>query len=512
MQEPSAKIQLEKPKGFIRLLNGIERIGNRLPNPFVLFICLALLCIFISWLVHAFGVSVIHPGTGEEIFVKSLISTEGLAFILGSAIDNFVSFNPLGVVLALMLGIGLCQKIGLFEAAIKKTILGAPKAIITYAVLFIGILGNIASNGAYVVVPPLAAMVFLAVGRHPLAGMAAGIAGVGAGFTANILITDFDALISGISTDAAKTISSDIVVTPIDNWIFMSVSVFVLTITGAFVTERIIEPKLGAYKGNGQEEAISAVGPLETKALRNTVISALIYIGFVLICLFIPNSPLRNEDGGFIPSTFLDGITMFLLFFFLTIGITYGVSVKKIKNSGDVTNSMVEGIKDMSTFIVLAFAIAQFIAYIQWSNLAIWISVDGSELLKSINFTGFPVIILFVLLTAVLSLFITSGTALWSVLAPVFVPMLMLLDFHPAFIQVAYRVADSATNMITPLNPFVAIMLVFITKYDKKAGLGTHISLIFPYTIAFLLVWIVMICIFGLFGIPVGPGVDMYLK
>jgi aminobenzoyl-glutamate transport protein len=424
-------------------------------------------------------------------------------------VNNFIGFNPLGVVLTLMLGIGLAQRVGLFESAMKKSVLHAPKWMITYAVIFIGIMGNIAANAAYVIVPPLAAMVFHSVGRHPLAGLAAGIAGVGCGFTANIMITDFDAMISGISTDAARTVYPDITVTPIDNWYFMSLSVFVLSVVGALVTERIIEPKLGVYQGEEVDHSVGDVGELESKALRNTVAAALLYIALLVVAVLIPNSPLRNEDGGLIPSPLMDGVTTFLLVFFLIIGLTYGISVKKIRSTNDLSNYLTESIKDMAPFVVLAFVIGQFIAYIQWSNLAVWIAVDGAELLKSINLTGFPVILLFTLVTAVLSLFITSGTALWSVLAPTFVPMLVLLDYHPAFIQVAYRVADSATNMITPLNPFVAIMLAFLAKYDKKAGLGTHISLLLPYTIAFLGVWILMLCVFWYFQIPVGPGVSM---
>lgn len=512
MAKPEVTNQPKGSKGFIHFLNMIERVGNRLPNPFMLFVCLALFIILVSWIVSSLGVTVEHPGTGKQVPIRNLISAEGLQYILSSVVDNFIEFKPLGVVLSLMLGIGLAQKVGLFESAIKKTVLNAPKSLITYAVMFTGIIGNIASNGAYIIVPPLAAMVFHSVGRHPLAGLAAGIAGVGAGFTANILITDFDALLSGISTDAAKTISSEIVVTPVDNWYFMSLSVFVLTITGAFVTERIIEPKLGTYQGAVKSEKVSGVGALESKALRNTVVAATLYIGLLALALSLPNSPLRNVDGGLIPSPFLDGITAFLLLFFLIIGITYGITARKITNTNDVTTYMSEAIKDMSPFIVLAFAISQFISYIQWSNLAVWIAVDGAKLLTSINLTGFPVVILFVLVTAILSLFITSGTALWSVLAPTFIPMLLLLDYHPAYIQVAYRIADSATNMITPLNPFVAIMLAFIARYDKKAGLGTHMSLLFPYTIAFLAVWILMLCVFWLFEIPVGPGVSMYVN
>lgn len=500
------------PKGLLGFLDLVERIGNRVPHPVMLFLYLILFIFVISLIGSLLGLSVVHPSKGEELVVKSLISSEGLHYILSSMVSNFTGFKPLGLVLVMVLGIGLADKTGLFEAAIKRALVNAPKRSITYAVMFIGILGNLASDAAYVVVPPLAAMIFKTFGRNPIAGLATGIAGVGCGFTANFIVAGTDALISGISTEVAKIVNPEIVVTPIDNWYFMSISVIVLTLVGGFITDRIVEPRLGKYEDDNPSESLVEISPLMNKGLKNTAIVGILYVGLLALFLFIPNSPLRGENGDLLKSPFMDGIIPILLFFFISIGLTYGVSLGKIKSSRDAVTYMGEAIKDMAGFIVLVFVIAQFIAYINWSNLAIWLAVSGSELLKSIQLDGFTAILLFIGITTIMSLLITSGSALWSVLAPIFVPMLMLLDFHPAFIQVAYRIADSATNMITPLNPFVAVMLGFLVKYDKKAGLGTHISLILPYTIAFLLVWVIMLIIFAIFGIPVGPGVSMYIE
>ncbi|MFC4076659.1 AbgT family transporter [Salinithrix halophila] len=494
-------------------LGWVERTGNRIPHPFTLFLYLIGFVFVVSWVGSLLGLAVVHPGTEKEIAIKSLISSDGLHYILESMVTNFTEFKPLGLVLVMMLGIGLANKVGLLEAAIKRTLTHTPKSVITYAVLFIGILGNLASDAAYIVIPPLAAMIFRSFGRHPIAGLAAGIAGVGCGFTANIFIGGTDAILSGITTEVAKVMDPDKIVTITDNWYFMSLSVIVLTFVGGFITERVVEPRLGTYKEEEDfEEKLVDLNPSVKRALRNTAMVALLYIGMIALVLFLPHSPLRGEDGGIlVDSPFRDGIIPFLLGFFVLTGVTYGVTLKKISGVSDVVQYMTESIKDMAGFIVLVFVIAQFIAYINWSNLTVWIAVGGADLLKSIQMDGFPSVILFTLITLILSLLITSGSALWSVLAPIFIPMFMLLGYHPAFIQVAYRIADSATNMITPLNPFVAVMLGFLAKYDKKAGLGTHVSLLLPYTVAFIVVWCLMLGIFALFEIPVGPGVQMYL-
>ncbi|WP_431802539.1 AbgT family transporter [Halobacillus andaensis] len=499
-------------KGMTRFLNAIERAGNKLPEPFMLFVYLAAITIVFSWIISLFGVTVEEPGTGEEVAIKSLISGEGLEYILTSMLDNFTGFAPLGLVLAMMLGIGLADKVGLLETAIKSTILKAPKSLVTYAIIFVGIMGNLASDAAFVIVPPLAAMVFYTIGRHPLAGLAAGFAGVGSGFTANFIITGTDALLSGISTEVMEGLDSNIVVTPVDNWYFMIASVVLLAVAGALTTEKLIEPRLGKYEGEGGDEtSLKESTDLELRGLRNSAIAGLVYLVILVTAIAWPNSALRSEDGGLVPSPFLDGIVPIILFFFIAIGIAYGVTVKEIKSSRDISGFMGEAMKDMSGFIVLIFAAAQFIAYFDWTNIGTWIALSGANLLQSMDMTGLPIVVGFSILTAFMNLLIFSGSAQWALEAPIFLQMFYYLDYHPAFIQVAYRIADSSTNIITPMNPYIIVVLAFMREYNKKAGLGTLISLMLPYSIIFFVIWIILLLVFAIFGIPFGPGIGVNL-
>ncbi len=494
-----------------RFLAFVERVGNKLPHPFILFFYLTIALVLVSWILSLFNAKVVHPNTQETVAVKSIISGEGIQYILANTLTNFTSFAPLGLVLTIMLGIGLAEKVGLLEMLMKRAIINTPKKIITFTVFFIGILGNIASDAAFVVIPPLAALVFLSVGRHPLAGLAVGLASTGIGFSANILIAGTDALLSGISTEVAKGFDPNAMVTPLDNWYFMSASTFLLAFVGTILTEKYVEPRLGKYTGE-IPEFNKGITPEEKKGLRNTLIAAVVFVGIVVAGLLIPNSPLLNEDGTILRSPFLSGIVPIIFLFFLTIGIVYGVSVKKIKTSADVPKIMTEAIGSFSGYIVLIFMIAQFVAFFNWSNIAIWLAVHAADLLRDLGMTNIFVIVLFVLLTAFLSLFIISGSALWSLVAPVFIPIFMALNYHPAFIQLAYRIGESSTNMVTPLNPYFAIILAFMQVYDKKAGIGTLMSLMIPYTIVFLVVWTLLMLVFAFFGIPIGPGVGLYWK
>lgn len=507
-QQSVSMDKMNSSKGLLRFLDMIERIGNKLPDPFMLFVYLALFIVALSAIVSTLGVTVVHPGSGEELPIKNLLSKEGIVYILTSMLTNFTEFKPLGLVLAMMLGIGLAEKVGLLETAMKRTIVNAPKAFITYAVVFVGILGNLASDAAFVIVPPLAATVFYTVGRHPLAGLAAGFAGVGAGFTANLLVTGTDALLAGISTEAAKSIDPNAVVTPVSNWYFMGVSVLFLSVLAALITEKIVEPKLGNYTGKATT-AMDQATPLQVKGLRNAAFTAIGYVALLLLAIFIPGSPLVNEEGGLIPSPFLDGIIPIILFFFIAVGVAYGVTVKEIKSTRDIPRYMAEAIKDMSGYIVLIFAAAQFISYFNWSNLGTWVAVEGAEFLKSIHLTGLGALIAFSLLAALLNLLIFSGSAQWALMAPIFIPMFMLLGYKPELVQAAFRIADSSTNVITPLNPYMVVILAFMKEYDKKAGFGTLVSMMLPYSLVFLGFWIVLLVVFILFGIPLGPGVSM---
>ncbi|MGN4124685.1 AbgT family transporter [Lysinibacillus sphaericus] len=495
---------------FNKFLDVIEKVGNKLPHPFMLFFYLTVVLVVVSAVLGTMQAAVTHPNTGEEVVVQNLLSKDGLRYILANTLTNFTGFAPLGLVLTMMLGIGLSEKVGLFSALMTKAITKTPKKIVTFMVVFIGILGNIASDAAFVVIPPLAALVFLSLGRHPLAGLAAGLAGAGIGFTANILIAGTDALLSGITTEIAKGIIPDMIVSPLDNWFFMSASTFLLAFLGALVTDKFVEPRLGAYNGEKKAES-TALTALENRALRNTGIVALLYIFIILVLIFMPNSPLLNDDGTILRSPFLSGIVPILFMFFLVTGITYGISVKKITKTADVPEIMTLAIKDLSSYIVLIFMIAQFIGYFNWTNIATWMAVHLADFLTMINLTNVFSIVLFVLLVALLSLFIISGSALWSLVAPIFVPTFMVLGYHPAFIQLAYRIGESSTNMVTPLNTYFAIILGFVQVYNKRAGIGTLMSLMIPYTLVFLIAWILLMLVFVFFNVPIGPGVNYLL-
>lgn len=495
---------------FTKTLNKVEWLGNRLPDPFMLFVSLAFLVIVLSWVIASFDVSFLSPGEEETTKIRSLVSGEGLKYMLTSMVDNFVGFKPLGIVLAIMLGIGLANKVGLIETFIKSTILKAPRILITYAVVFTGVLGNLAADAAFVIVPPLAALVFYNVGRHPLAGLAAGFAGVGSGFTANVIVSNTDAVLSGISAEVMDTLDTSVTVTPVDNYYFMVASVLLLSVAGALITEKIVEPRLGKYKGEVERE-FKPVTPIERQGLHHAAFAAIAYIGLLIIVIYWPNSPLRAEDGGMVPSPFLEGIVPIIMLFFITVGITYGITTKKIVNTKSIATFMGEAMKDLSGFIVLIFAASQFIAYFEWTNIGSWLALSGASFLENMGITGIGTVIAFVFLTALLNLFIFSGAAQWGLEAPIFLKLFYFLDYHPAFIQVAYRIADSSTNIITPMNPYFIIVLAFMKEYDKKAGIGTLIGLMLPYTIIFLSLWILLLLAFVFLGIPFGPGVGVKL-
>ncbi|MCP1189910.1 AbgT family transporter [Priestia flexa] len=503
--------QVEKKGVILRVLDSIERVGNKLPHPAVLFVIFAMSIMAVSWIVSVFDVTTVHPGTGEELPIRNMFSKEGIQFIFTSMLSNFTEFQPLGLVLAMMLGIGVADKVGLIETFIKKTIINAPKSVITYAIVFAGVLGNLAADAAFVIIPPLAATIFYTLGRHPFAGLAAGFAGVGAGFSANLVISGNDALLSGIANEVVKTVSDTATVTPVDNWFFNAASVALVVLVGGLVTEKIIEPRLGTYKGN-KASVMSEVSNLEAKGLRNAGIVGFLYIGMIVMMTVPKSGLLRSDEGTIIPSPFLDGIVPITLIFFLLIGMAYGFTVGNLKSISDVPNLMAESMKDMAGFIVLIFAASQFIAYFNWTNIGTWIAVSGAEILTGIGLTGLPVIIGFIFLTAVLNLFIFSGSAQWALMAPIFIPMLMLLDYHPAYVQMAYRIADSSTNVITPLNPYFPIILALMKDYDKRSGIGSLISLMLPYSVVILVTWTLFFLIWNLLGLPIGPGIEMFIN
>lgn len=499
----------EKRKGlFQRFLDMIEVVGNKLPHPVTLFAIFTLLVIGISAIVSNIGVSVEHPGeAGETVEVTNLLSTEGIQYMFSSMVDNFIGFAPLGVVLATMLGIGLAERTGLISACLRGFVLSIPKFLITGGLVFAGIMSSLATDAGYVVLPPLGAVIFAALGRHPLAGLAAAFAGVSAGFSANLLITALDPMLGELTISAAATISSTYAegMNIAMNYYFNFVSVFILTVAGALVTEFIVEPRLGKYTGDYRED-LKGLEPAEKKGLAWAGISLLAGASLVALTILPENGVLRAEDGGIIQSPFMDALVPILAILFFIPGLFYGIATKNIQNDKDVASKLSDTMAAMGMFIVLAFTAGQFVAYFDETNMGIVMSVYGAETLEAANLTGIPLVLAFMVLVAFVNLFIGSASAKWALMAPIFVPIMMSLGYSPELTQMAYRIADSTTNIITPLMPYFAIIIAFAQKYDKKMGIGTLISVMFPYTIVFSIVWTIMLIAWMLLGLDLGPG------
>nr|WP_319003508.1 AbgT family transporter [Bacillus shivajii] len=505
----------EKKKGmFQRFLDGVETLGNKLPHPVTLFAILALAVIMISGIVSAIGVSVEHPGEeGTMVEVNNLMSAEGVEYIFTSMVDNFIGFAPLGVVLATMIGIGLAERTGLISACLRGFVLSVPKRLITAGLVFAGIMSSVASDAGYVVLPPLGAVIFAAIGRHPLAGLAAAFAGVSAGFSANLFLSATDPLLGELTIQAAATIDPAYAegMNIAMNYYFIIASVFVLTFVGAWVTEKIVEPRLGEYKGEFREN-IQGLDATEKKGLTWAGIAIL--VGVVLTALLIvpSDAPLRGEDGAIIQSPFMSSLVPIITLLFFIPGLAYGIATKGIRNDKDVANQMSDTMASMGMFIVLAFTAGQFVAFFAETNLGMIIGVYGAQFLDSINLSGIPLIIGFIIVAGFINLFIGSASAKWAMMAPVFVPIMMYLGYSPEMTQMAYRIADSTTNIITPLMTYFAIIIAFAQKYDKKMGIGTLISVMFPFSIAFTIIWTIMLIVWMMFGIDLGPGSPIYYE
>jgi aminobenzoyl-glutamate transport protein len=494
------------------ILNTIERVGNRLPHPIFIFIFMALLVVVFS--VFSAGTEVVHPGTGEVKVVQSLLSRDGIVWILSSMVSNFTKFPPLGMVLVMMIGLGLAEETGLLRAVIRKMIVGAPKHLVTFIIVFSGVMGNIAGSATFVVIPPLGGMIFKALNRHPMAGIAAGFAGVAAGLSANLLITPTDVLSAGITEKAAQIIDATLLVHPAVNWYFMIASTIVLSIIGTLVVEKIVEPRLGKYDESfanledhsGNVELVNITDD-EKKGLRNAGIATILYVALIAFMVVPQNALLRHpETGTIVPSPFLSSMISILFFWFIIIALAYGYGAKTIRCSDDIVKHMTESMKSFAGFIVLCFFAAQFVEFFAYTNLGLLLSVKGADFLKTTGFVGAPLIIGFVILVALINFLIGSSSAKWALLAPIFVPMFMQVDLSPALTQAAYRISDSVTNSISPLEPFMPYIIVLAQRYDKRSGLGTVISAMIPLALAFLISWTGLLLIWYFANLPLGPG------
>ncbi|MBB6448522.1 aminobenzoyl-glutamate transport protein [Geomicrobium halophilum] len=504
---------VEKKGLFQRFLDVIEKVGNKLPHPITLFAILAILVMIASAIVASFDVVVEDPAEpGETLEVFNLLSSEGIEYIFSSMVDNFIGFAPLGVVLATMIGIGVCERSGLISAALRGFVLSIPKRLLTAGLVFAAIMSSVASDAGYVVLPPLGAVLYAALGRHPLAGLATAFAGVSGGFSANLFLSATDPMLAELTTQAAATIDPAYAETMniAMNYWFIIVSTIVLTFVGTWVSEKIVEPRLGTYKGDYTGE-LENVKPIEKKGILWSVLSLLVSAGLMSLLVVPEWGPMRGEGPQpIIDSPFMDSLVVVLLFLFLIPGLVYGIVTKEIKSDKDVANQMTDTMASMGMFIVLAFTAGQFVAYFNETNLGTIIGIYGGELLSNLNLDGFPVLIGFIILVALINLLIGSASAKWAMLAPVFVPIMMQIGYSPELTQAVYRVADSATNIITPLMTYFAIIIAFAQQYDKKVGIGTLISTMLPFSIFFLITWTILLFVWIFLGIDLGPNAPIY--
>ncbi len=504
-------------KSFVmRSMDRIERVGNALPDPALLFVILAFITMLASYFASKANLFVSYEGIDSAGEIKditvnayNLLSIDGIHYMLSSVISNFTNFFPLGTVFTVVLGVSVCEGTGMLSALLRKAVSKTPKAFISAMVVFLGIMSNIASSTGYIVLVPLGAIIFIASKRHPIAGLAAAYAGVSGGWTANLLLGSNDPLYAGMSTQAAQILDANYLVEPTGNWYFMIASTVLVTIIGTYVTDKIVEPRLPKYQDNSYD-TVEELTREEQKGMKAAGIAALLYI-IVLAALVVPsNGILRSPETGLVlGSPFMSSIVFFMMLFFLIPGIAYGKASGKIKNSKDVTALMSNGIAGISSFLVLIFFAAQFTFFFNESNLGTIISVNGAQLLNNIGFVGLPLILAFVFGTALINLIMPVDTAKWAMMAPIFVPMFMRLGLSPEITQLVFRIGDSTTNIITPLMPFFVMILAYFQKYDKKASIGSVISTMLPYSIALLIGWILLLILWFVLKLPLGPGAEI---
>ncbi|MDT8438079.1 MAG: AbgT family transporter [Wenzhouxiangellaceae bacterium] len=511
---------------FTRFLDAVEWLGNLLPHPVTLFAILAIGMVFVSGFFGWIGLEVADPrpegmsGRADDGMIRavSLLDADGLRRIVTNLVSNFTGFAPLGVVLVAMLGVGVAEKSGLISAAVRGIVLNAPRHAVTVAIVFAGVLSNTASEMGYVVLVPLAAAVFHALGRHPLAGMAAAFAGVSGGYSANLLIGTIDPLLAGITEEAARLIDPEYTVDATASYYFMVISTFLITIVGSLVTIFIVEPKLGRYDPSGADPEVlegRSMTPLSSDEKRGLIaagLAALAMFGLMALTLVPEWGPLRNpETGEMIRSPFFRGVVAWIFLFFLATGFAYGRVTGTMKNDRDVIDGMASAIATLGLYIVLVFFAAQFVAFFGWTNLGAITAVTGANFLQTIGLTGPVVFVFFILVCAMINLSLGSASAQWAVTAPIFVPMLMIIGYSPEAIQTAYRIGDSSTNIITPMMSYFGLILAWATRYNRNFGIGTLVATMLPYSIFFITCWAALFLLwtFGL-DLPVGPGSPTY--
>jgi aminobenzoyl-glutamate transport protein len=491
------------------MLDSVERVGNRLPDPAVLFLVLLVAVWVLSWMLSGVSFETLDPRTGKPLAVKNLLAGAAQAQFYADMVKTFVNFHPLGVVLVAMLGIGVADHTGFINAGLRGLLSVTSRALLTPMLIAVGIVSHTAVDAGYVLVIPLGAVIFYAAGRHPLAGIAAAFAGVSGGFSANFVPSSLDPLLQGISQAGAQILDPTLVLNPLNNYYFTAASSLLIIGLGWFLTDAVVEPRLKREPVDGDMAgmpAMDALLPAERRALRWALASMVLGLLLLAATAWPAGSAWRSPTGALTAGNapLMQSIVALIFLLFLLPGVVYGVVSGTVRSTSDIVAGMSKAMSGMGYYIVMAFFAAQFIAAFGNSNLGALLALEGAALLKALAVPSGVTIVGILLLTAFINLFVGSASAKWALLAPIFVPMLMSLGISPDLTQAAYRIGDSSTNIITPLMPYFPLVVVFCQRYVKSTGIGTVVAMMLPYSMTFLVVWTVFLLGYWALGIPLG--------
>ena len=495
-----------KPRGF---LGTVERVGNKLPDPAVLFIALLFVVWVLSWLLSYVTFEVVDPRSGEALVIKNLLAGSALTEFLSVMVTNFSHFHPVGVVLVAMLGIGVAEHTGFINSALRSLLNVTSDRLLTPMVIVVGIVSHTAADAGYVLVIPLGGVIFYAAGRHPLAGIAAAFAGVSGGFSASFVPSSIDPLLQGLTQAGAQLLDPAIVLNPLNNYFFTTASSILIVGLGWYITDKIIEPRLQAQVIDGDEEDLPEMHdlqPHESRGLRWALISMVLSIIVLIATAYPADSPWRDASGeisGF-SAPIMRSIVSLIFLLFLIPGVVYGIVAGTMKSSKDVIEGMTHSMHIMAYYLVIMFFIAQFVYAFGQSNLGVLLALQGAAFLKALAMPAAVTVVGIILLTALVNIFVGSASGKWGLLAPIFVPMLMSLGISPDLTQAAYRVGDSSTNIITPLMPYFPLVVVYCQRYVKSTGIGTLTAMMLPYSMAFLVAWTIFLLVYFWIGLPLG--------
>lgn len=492
-----------------RALNAVERVGNRLPDPAVLFIALLFIVWVCSWVFSFIDYDTIDPRNGEPIRIVNQLSGENFVTFMTRMVSNFVAFPPVGMVLVAMLGIGVAEYSGYINAAIRAIMAKTSAFLLTPMVILVGIVSHSAVDAGYVLVIPLGGLIFYAAGRHPLAGIAAAFAGVSGGFSANFVPSALDPLLQGLTQPAAQLLDPDIQLNPLNNYFFTTASSVLIVGLGWFLTDRVVEPKLASDVVDGDLDDLPTMEPLtdpERRGLRYGTIAMIVGLIVLLVTVWPDDSPWRSVDGEVVAfgAPLMQSIVPLLFLLFIVPGLIYGMTAGTIRSSRDMIEGMSKAMTGMGYYLVIMFFIAQFVYAFGASNLGVLMALKGAAALQALALPAAITITGIIILTGFLNLFVGSASGKWALIAPVFVPMLMQLGISPDLTQAAYRIGDSSTNIITPLMPYFPLVVVFAQRYVKSTGIGTVTAMMLPYSVVFIIAWTVFLMIYWALGLPLG--------